>query len=158
MNILARSGGKKVTDTFQIFSIPTKNDDGIFEINFFVHGLRYMPQSSQECVTSLEANTQLLITKDCQNQYNSDALLLRTKNKHNLGYIPRYLTKDIIKLLDRDSQAVKVYVQKVNPAPAPIQLRLLCNLTAPWYEDFAPFSDEDYQYILKDDYPYLVLH
>jgi len=40
---------------------------------------------------------------------------------------------------------VKVlYVKRVN-ADAPIQLRLLCTLTADWPEDFKPCSSEDYQ-------------
>lgn len=148
MKILARSGGRKVTDTFEVFPYP-ENNNGFFTINFFVHGLRYMPESSQDYIPNLETNSQLFIIKDCQNQYDANALLLRTKNKHNLGYIPRYLTKDIIKLLEINPQSVKVHIEKINLAPVPIQLRLLCNLTVPWPKNFAPFSDEDYQPILE---------
>lgn len=148
MNILARSGGRKVTDTFEVFPSPEKTNNGIFQIHFFIHGLRYMPDSSQECIQNLQENTQLLIMKDCQNEYDSNALLLRTKNCHNLGYCPRYLTKDIIQLLEIYPQSVKVCVEKINLAPAPVQLRLLCNLSAPWNDNFVPFNDEDYQPIV----------
>ncbi|MEA5576442.1 hypothetical protein [Anabaena sp. UHCC 0451] len=45
---------------------------------------------------------------------------------------------------------VKVQVEKVNPVPAPLQLRLLCTLTAKWHDDFPPFSSQEYQPIISD--------
>ncbi len=151
MDILARSEGRKVTDTFQVFPEP-ENNNGFLKIHFFAHGLRYMPTSAQDYISNLETNIQLFVTKDCQNQYDSNALLLKTKENHNLGYIPRYLTKNIVKLLAVNSQSVRVCVEKINPAPTPIQLRLLCNLTAPWDENF--LNEEDYQPIV--DYSFLL--
>ncbi|WP_414528095.1 hypothetical protein [Nodularia chucula] len=44
----------------------------------------------------------------------------------------------------------KVHVERVNPAPTPLQLRLLCNVTAKWPEDFHPFSSQEYQPIIAD--------
>lgn len=150
MDILTRSNGKKVTDTFEVFPYPEKNNNGNFQIHFFIRGLRYMPQSSQEYIQDLKEGNQLFITQDCQNTYDSDALLLRTENKHNLGYCPQYFTQDILHLLKIDSQSVKVCVEKINLAPAPIQLRILCKLIAPWNNNFTPFKNEDYQPIVDD--------
>lgn len=150
MNILARSGGQKVTDTFEVFPSPEKNKQGNFELKFFIHGLRYMPQCSQDYIANLKTNESLFLVKDCQNKYDNNALLLRTENRHNLGYCPRYLTKDIINLLEINPQSVQVVVEKINLPPAPIQLRLLCSLTAPWYDNFNPFSNEIYQPIMED--------
>lgn len=150
MNILARSGGNKVTDTFEVFPYPEKNKEGNLVINFFIHGLRYMPQCSQDYITNLKTEEPLFLVKDYQNQYDDNALLLRTKNNLNLGYCPRYLTKDIINLLEINPQSVQVFVEKINLSPAPIQLRLLCSLTAPWYDHFSPFRDEIYQPIMEN--------
>lgn len=150
MNILARSGGNKVTDTFEVFPYPEKNQEGNFAINFFIHGLRYMPQCSQDYISNLKTEEPLFLVKDYQNQYDDNALLLRTKNNLNLGYCPRYLTKDIINLLEINPQSVQVFVEKINLSPAPIQLRLLCSLTAPWYDHFSPFRDEIYQPITEN--------
>jgi hypothetical protein len=150
MNILARSGGNKVTDTFEVFPYPEKNQEGNFAINFFIHGLRYMPQCSQDYIANLKTEEPLFLIRDCQNPSDDNALLLRTENNLNLGYCPRYLTKDIINLLEINPQSVEVVVKKINLPPAPIQLRLLCSLTAPWYDHFSPFSDEIYQPITEN--------
>ena len=48
--ILARSGGRKATDTFELFPCPERNEDGFYHLHFFVHGLRYMPECSIEGV------------------------------------------------------------------------------------------------------------
>jgi hypothetical protein len=58
---------------------------------------------------------------------------------------PRYLTKDIYELMQKNPQTINIRVEKVNLNPTPIQLRLLCHLTAEWPSDFQPFSGEEYQ-------------
>lgn len=149
MNILARSGGKKVTDTFEIFPFPEKNKEGNFEIYFFINGLRYMPKSSQDYINKLEKGERLFLTQDYQNEYDNNALLLRTKNGQNFGYCPRYLTENLVKLLRLNNELIKVSVEKINLPPTPIQCRLLCRLTTIWDDDFIPFNNEDYQPIFK---------
>ncbi|MEH2146883.1 hypothetical protein [Nostoc sp.] len=41
-------------------------------------------------------------------------------------------------------------VERVNPVPTTLQLRLLCNMTAEWHEDFRPFSSQEYQPLVAD--------
>ena len=48
------------------------------------------------------------------------------------------------KFSKKSPDSVKVRVKRVN-ADAPIQLRLLCTLTADWPENFKPCSSEFYQ-------------
>jgi hypothetical protein len=145
--ILARSGGRKATDTFEVFPCPESNEDGSYHIHFFVHGLRYMPEHSIEKVKQLQPEERLYLMRDFQNPYGSTALLLRTEERHNLGYCPRYLAVDIYEILKQNPQSACVKVERVNPAPTPIQFRLLCNMTAQWHGDFSPFSSQDYQEI-----------
>ena len=146
--ILARSGGRKATDTFEVFPCPESNEDGSFHIHFFVHGLRYMPECSIEKVKQLKSEERLYLMRDFQNSHGSTALLLRTEERHNLGYCPRYLAADIYEILKQNPQSVCVRVERVNPVPTPIQFRLLCNMTAQWHGDFSPFSSQDYQSIV----------
>jgi hypothetical protein len=146
--ILARSGGQKATDTFEVFSYPENNENGSYHIHFFVHGLRYMPESSIERVKQLQPEERLYLTQDFQNPYDSKALLLRTEDRHNLGYCPRYLTEDICEILKQNPESVCVRVERVNSTPTPIQFRLLCNLTAKSHDSFIPFSNQDYQPIV----------
>lgn len=42
-------------------------------------------------------------------------------------------------------RALSVAVERVNPAPAPLQLRLLCNLTSRWPARFKPFAGDPYE-------------
>lgn len=76
--------------------------------------------------------------------------MLCTENHYNVGYCPRYLNKDFLILMKENPNHVQVRVERVNPAPTPLQLRLLCNLTAEWQPRFNPFSSNEYQPIVDD--------
>jgi hypothetical protein len=146
--ILARSGGRKATDTFEVFPCPEPDENGLYHIYFFVHGLRYFPKCSIERIKELHKDEQLYLVHDAQNSYDPQALLLRTEDKYNVGYCPRYLVNDIHELLQQNPKLLHVHVERINPAPTPIQYCLLCNMTAEWHQDFHPFSNQEYQPIV----------
>ena len=77
-------------------------------------------------------------------------MLLCTEDHHIVGYCPRYIVDDVFKLKNKKSELLKVKVERVNPVPATLQLRLLCNMTAEWHEDFRPFSSREYQPLVAD--------
>ncbi len=59
MTILARSGGQRATDTFEVFpaslppaSLPDEN--GLYNIHFFAHGLRYLPPETVNRISCLQ--------------------------------------------------------------------------------------------------------
>jgi HIRAN domain len=145
MAILSRSGGKKATDHFEVFPCPEPDENGLYHIHFFLHGLRHRSSAAIERVDILKAHEQLYIMHDVQNPHDPQALALRTDDCHLIGYCPRYLAQDIHELLKQDSKLINVHVERVNPVPAPIQLRLLCSITAEWPSDFHPFSSNEYQ-------------
>ena len=150
INILARSGGKKATDTLEVFPCPTLGENGLYEIKFFARGLRYFPSSSIERILKFEPDELLYLSHELQNPHDSKALMLCTKDYHNVGYCPRYLNNDFLILLEGNLNSVEVRVERVNPAPTPLQQRLLCNLTAKWKSGFSPFSGNEYQPIVDD--------
>jgi hypothetical protein len=113
-----------------------------------------MPESSIEKVKDLKIEERLYLTSDFQNFYDSNALLLRTEERHNLGYCPRYLAETISSLVKQNPESAIVSIERVNPAPTPIQFRLLCNMTIQNSNDFVPFTGEDYQPII--DYSLLL--
>lgn len=151
--ILARSGGQKATDTFAVFPCPEPDENGLYHIHFFVHGLRYFPRCSIERVDELRKDEPLYLVHDAQNRYDNKALLLRTEDRHNVGYCPRYLVNDVHDLLQQNPQLLHVHVERVNQAPTPIQFRLLCSMTAEWPRDFRPFSNREYQSIVNINVP-----
>jgi len=148
--ILSRSGGQKATDNLEIFPCPESGENGLYHIHFFAHGLRYLPACAIERINELEPDELLYLAHEFQNPYDPRALLLCTRDRHILGYCPRYIVDDVFKLKKENPQLVKIHVQRVNPVPTPLQLRLLCNLTAQWPPDFQPFSSWEYQPVVAD--------
>ncbi|BAY81045.1 hypothetical protein NIES267_05100 [Calothrix parasitica NIES-267] len=150
INILARSGGRKATDTLEMFPCPILGENGLYEIKFFARGLRYLPSSSIERILKFEVDESLYLSHELQNYFDSKALILCTKDRHIVGYCPRYLNNDFFELIQENPIGIKVKVERVNLAPTPLQQRLLCNLTAEWKSGFSPFSGDEYQPIIDD--------
>ncbi|MBU7581324.1 MAG: DNA-binding protein [Nostoc sp. TH1S01] len=148
--ILARNGGHNVTDHFEVFPCPEPDENGLYHIHFFAHGLRHLPTCAIERINQLKTGELLYLANEFQNPYDSRALLLCTDDHHIVGYCPRYILDDVLQLKDKNPELVKVYVERVNPAPTPLQLRLLCNIIAEWPQDFHPYSSQEYQPIIAD--------
>jgi hypothetical protein len=144
--LLGRSEGVRVTDSLTVFPCPEKNSEGIYDVHFFSHGLRYLPDHAIQVVDKMQSGARLFLMTDPQNLHDAYALALRTDDPVTIvGYCPRYLTKDFLYLLrSGPPDTPTVLVERVN-IDAPIQLRLLCNLRAPWPEGFEPCSGEDYE-------------
>jgi hypothetical protein len=148
--ILARSGGQKATDYLEVFACPEKDENGKYHVHFFTRGLRHYPDSLER-VTQLKPGEPLLLLPEPTNIHDSQAILVSTQDQYKLGYCPRYLTPDIHQLSNNFQQEVKVLVERVNLAPTPIQLRLLCQMIAPWPDEFNPFSSFEYQPIVTKE-------
>jgi hypothetical protein len=145
MDILARSGGRRVTDCVELFATPqTTVADGCLAYFFLSHGLSHMLSCAQEKVLSLAQGNRLFVVHDLQNPVDEDALLLRTEDYCCVGFLPRYLCSDTWRLLHKNAD-IQIFVEQVNPPPAPIQQRILCRMIAKPVPGFAPCSDEVYQ-------------
>lgn len=132
-----------------MFPCPDKVADETYETSFFIHGLSHMSKVSAERAEQLLPGERLLLMSDFQNPHDPEALALRTAEKHTgdlriLGYCPRYLRGDLLRLMKRDNPP-SVIVERVNHPPAPVQFRVLCRLRMKWEAGFEPFSDSEYQ-------------
>lgn len=147
IEMFSRNGGRKVTDSFEIFPLPEPDKNGSHHLHFFSHGLRYLPSSSVERIHQLDVDERLYLAHDFQNPFDPKALLLCTRDRHIVGYCPRYLVADIITALQRQDQSTRLHVEvaAINPAPAPLQFRLLCKMTVKWPPNFQAFSSPEYQ-------------
>ncbi len=146
LEVLARSGGLRATDTLEIFPCPEPTDDHRYVVYFFSHGVRYLLPENHARFHSLQQGERLYLMKDIQNSADAMALLLRTGDPvSNVGYCPRYYCAEFGHLIDVvGAEKVIVTVERVNP-DAPMQFRLLCRLSAPWPANFAPCSMEEFQ-------------
>lgn len=143
--VLARSGGRRETDSLTVFPCPELDDEGKYRIHFFPHGLRYLPACAIERINNLESGEKLCLGHEFQNPHDSKALTLNTKDHYIVGYCPRYLLSEIFDLLWKNPNSVDVRVEQVNQPPTPFQYRLLCHITTQQSADFSPFSSPDYQ-------------
>jgi hypothetical protein len=141
LEVLARSGGVRATDSLEIFPCPEPDDKGRYTGYFFCHGLRHLPENERHRVKRLKPGQSLSLMQDVQNQFDRTALVLRTEAPISfVGYCPRYYSAEFSDLLKQvDPRDVVVQVDRVNP-DAPSELTLLCKLVAPWPNKYAPCS------------------
>ncbi|MBW7988953.1 MAG: DNA-binding protein [Planctomycetes bacterium] len=154
IEILARSGGRRMTDSVELFCPPKSKgvpSEG-FLVNYFflAHGLRHMRDCAQGLVETLESEARLFIMHDLQNPVDNEALILRTEDYCCVGFLPRYLLPDCWEFL-KGSDAIKVFIEKLNPPPAPIQQRILCRMEANTKEGFQPCSSYIYGPFVSED-------
>ena len=151
--LLARSGGRRATDTLAVFLSPERDQDGSYHVHFFLHGLSHQLPEVIKRAEILSSGEPLLLMKDIQNPKEPRAIALRASETYSgdmaiLGYCPQYLLEDLDWLLSQPSDArnaVSVTVERVNPAPAPVQFRVLCCMVMQWPDGFQPFSSAEYQ-------------
>lgn len=141
--LLARSGGTRATDRIEIYAAPQGNADSC-TWHFLLRGVRHLHRTAEERIERLIPGERLYVMQDLQNDFNSRALLIRSEDKINLGYIPDLLVDGLGSLEFTRDQPV-VTVSRVNPSPAPVQHRVLCELRAQWPAGQHPFSAEQYE-------------
>jgi len=143
--VLARSEGRRETDTFEVFPEPTLSG-GVARCRFLVHGVRHVPGASA-AIEMLTVGDQLAVLPDPQNPADAQAVLLRDGDFHLLGWVPRYLTELVHTPLKRlGPDGIEVQVEHVGNPDGPVHLRLLCALAARWPADCAPpFRGPDFE-------------
>jgi hypothetical protein len=159
LEVLARSGGQRFTDSIEIVPCPEPTKDNNYLVYFFSHGLRYLSAKDQERVSELKPGERLFLMRDLQNHADIMALLMRTNDPISVaGYVPRYYSKKFCVLIEKiDQEQVIVSVERVN-VDAPSNFRLLCKLVAPWPADFAPCSKGQFEPIVPDDARLTAMH
>lgn len=144
--ILGVTEGIRQTDAVEVFPCPVPDADGCYLNKFFLHGIRWMPGATIERIGKLVENERLKLMLDLQNEYDSQAVAVRTEmDRTHIGYVPRYFANDVWQLVQRcEVDFIKLVVERVNH-DAPLQNRLLCRLNACWPDDFKPCVGEDFE-------------
>lgn len=136
--VLGRSGGRRATDTLELFSPPTATVDGGLSCFVLARGVRHL-HGAEGAIAGLQTGDRLDVVVDPTNQYNPQAL----KVCHHdvvVGYLPDYLASE----LSCDAAQIDVVVRKLNLPPAPVHHRLLLEVTFP-ATDPQPFSGGKYR-------------
>lgn len=120
VEILARTGGPRETDTFHVVD-SFEPQGGFCRGRFFVSGIRHQAFSPQD----LEVNQELQLRDEPDNVHNPRAILL-TAEGDAIGWIPDWLVEDIHDFR-RTSSQINIFVEQVN-ADAPPHLAVRCRL------------------------------
>ena len=143
---LARTGGAKVTDNFEVFCYPELDGENNYNLHFFAHGLRYLPECSIERIGKMQKDDKIYLAHDFQNPFEQDALQLHSRDNHIIGYCPSYFLDDMNEI--RRNKEIELFVERVNEETTPLQFRLLCRLIVPQMQNFRPFTSHSYEPIV----------
>lgn len=127
MELLARTGGPRATDTFHLVDDLVAGDDGIVTSRFLASGVRYLDVDGTRLGT-LRDGEQLHLRSEPDNPVNKRAQLICAGSGEPVGYVPDWLLADLEGLQSRSIE-LKVFAERVSP-DAPPHLRLLCRIEA----------------------------
>lgn len=125
MEILARTGGARATDTFHVVDSFAESN-GVRRGRFFASGVRHVDGADSRLRT-LCPGQELLLRPQPDNPVNPLAILLDATADEPVGWVPDWLVGEIHALVG--CGAVRVSVAQVN-LDAPSHLKLLCMLEA----------------------------
>lgn len=126
LEVLARTGGGRATDTFHIVDVPVRGERS-FESRFFVSGLRHV-EGSEEALRRVKAGDRLALRPDPQNPVNSKAVIVDVENGVQLGWVPDWLCGEVTDLIE-EGWSLKLHAEQLNE-DAPAHTRVLCRLSA----------------------------
>jgi HIRAN domain len=153
MALLSVTEGIRQTDALEVFPCPVADAaDGKYRTLFFLHGLRHALPQAQARLATLQAGDALSIELEDHNAHDPQAVAVWVDGevRLRLGYVPRYLARDARTLVNQvGADAIDLRVVRINPG-APLQMRLLCRLSAPWPRGFDPCSGIEFQPIVDD--------
>ena len=147
--ILGVTEGIRQTDALEMFPKPVPDNANNYHTRFFLHGMRHAPLQALERVKDFKSGKPLRLVFEDSNRYDQYAVAVFDNGVDSvrLGYVPRYLARDVRQL---DRASIDLRVAKVNWY-APLQMRLLCTLKAPWPKSgFQPCTGPEFQSIARE--------
>jgi hypothetical protein len=144
--VLSVTEGIRQTDAIEVFPCPQPDGTGCYINKFFLHGVRWAPEGALALIANLQSGERLHIAPEPANPVDPNAVAVFHDGTHaRIGYVPRYLAKDVTRLLEQcGTEITQLFVERVNP-DAPLQQRVLCRMSACWPEEFQPCSGEAFQ-------------
>lgn len=147
--ILARSGGRRATDTIEVFPEPVVDPASrTATCRFLARGIRHLP-GAQSAIDDLRVGERLGVLQDPQNEHDLLALLLRSDDYRLVGYVPAFLTSVVHRAAEaRGWTDVTVIAEHIGNRGGPVHLRLLCQLAVPWPFEDTPFSGPEFELLV----------
>ena len=149
IEILAVNGGRRVTDSYEVFPKIDKEPDGSFSCRFFLRGWRYVSDAAEERLEALEPGDKLTIALELTNPVTGIAVQVQTSDYLVLGWAPRYLVVDLTSAVAEAPGEYSASVVRVNPQPAPSRQRVLIEMVGKWRKH-EPMTAPDFRPLVAD--------
>jgi len=105
--LLGVTGGRRTTDSLELFICPQPDANGCFVSKFFLHGVRWMPTAAIERLNTLNVGEPLGLMVDIQNRYDLNAVMVRTcddmPDRFMLGYPVITKEESTMRMTDKPS-------------------------------------------------------
>ena len=109
-DLLRKSGGRLPIDNYE-FVEPIVFCDNVAIKEFYVGGIRHVSKCfGKDCrsLPKLSGGTQLNLVPEPNNEYDTNAVLVKTIDGNSVGYVPRYYSKDVTSFLKTDGNVKTV--------------------------------------------------
>lgn len=146
IEILGLTGGERQTDSIEVFPKIIKQADQSFVCRFFLHGLRHVSEPARAKANELKSGSALQIAVELNNPTGL-AIQLQTNDCYLIGWAPRYLVRDLIKVINVHPD-VSAKVVRVNEFGAPLARRILIELKGRLPADYEPMSGPQFELIV----------
>lgn len=145
VHILAVSGGRRRTDSFEVFPRIEPASGGHFELTFFLHGTRYCGDEALRALSKLKTGDRLNLIHERRNHGSGEpALRVETLQGDPIGYTPNYLVPDFRYMMENCFQKEQVWVERIN-ASNPLDSRILLRIAGCWPEGYEAMMPEDFR-------------
>lgn len=129
MEILEKTKGRLLTDNFEFVPVFDKN-----KIEFEIAGTSHS-EDIQKHKGNFEVNDNLLLERELNNQYDEYAIKIMCKKNgkiYHLGYVPRYYSKELSKMLDEKVEySAKIknlnFESEINDEDVTVYVKLIFN-------------------------------
>lgn len=147
-DILARTSGRRATDTFEVFAPPTLEGSHISFV-FFTRGVRYLADDLKRRWEQEAPVEPFSIEWDQENRLYRDALLILDADNTPLGYLPRYCGELFHPLIEQGCD-YHLELMRHNREPGFTRERFLMKLTIPTLNGWQ-FPQSDLYDVIADN-------
>lgn len=142
---LAVDGGRRMTDTFDVFPKLLDTGGGWYACRFFARGFRHLSPDAQGRIEALRPGDRLQAALEPTNPTGHPAVGIRTTpDDHLIGWAPRYFVHEVVKAATQSDGTYDARIVKVNPVPSPSENRVLVEMRSRW-ERHEPMSGPEFE-------------
>ena len=121
VEILARTGGERATDTFHVVERPLQGHKS--STYFFVSGIRHSGFDVLD--GTIKQGAEIALVPEPENPHNDQAVILAVADGRRIGWVPDWLLPALPSVSGLHD--FKVLVEKVN-SDAPYRMQVLCSI------------------------------